>query len=142
MSRTSTAEPGADVGKAPGPWPAAWARAMLPTAILACLRAEPLHGYAIAQALARRGFGTPRGGSLYPVLARLEEAGAVTARWGEGAGGPGRKTYALTETGRERLAEEIGLLTGLAESLRDHDAAHPAAADRLASQTASEGEIS
>nr|WP_255397963.1 helix-turn-helix transcriptional regulator [Micrococcus sp. FDAARGOS_333] len=35
----------------------------------------------MAQTLAERGFGKLRGGSLYPVLARLEEAGHVDTRW-------------------------------------------------------------
>ena len=72
------------------PWPSAWVRAALEPAILGALTAGPLHGYGIAQTLAARGFGTLRGGSLYPVLARLEEAGHVTTRWVEGQAGPGR----------------------------------------------------
>lgn len=87
-------------------WPAGWVRAALPTAILACLEAGPQHGYAVAQSLAARGFGQPRGGSLYPALAKLAEAGAVQTAWVEGAAGPGRRQYTLTPKGRERLAAE------------------------------------
>lgn len=81
-------------------WPPAWIRAGLDLAVLGSLTGGPLHGYGIAQALAGRGFGVLKGGSLYPVLNRLEEAGDVTASWVEGHSGPGRKEYALTDAGR------------------------------------------
>lgn len=84
-------------------WPGGWVRALLPTAILACLDQKPLHGYAIAQALGELGFGIPRGGALYPVLARLEDAGEVEARWTPGTSGPARRQYTLTTRGTDRL---------------------------------------
>lgn len=99
------------------PWPSAWVRAALEPAILGALTAGPLHGYAIAQTLAARGFGTLRGGSLYPVLARLEEAGHVTTRWVEGQGGPGRKDYALTDAGRTEYADAVASFQALGGAL-------------------------
>ena len=87
-------------------WPAPWVRAALPTAVLASLEDGALHGYAIAQRLAARGLGRPRGGSLYPLLSALEADGAVTASWDQGESGPGRRSYALTDRGAERLARE------------------------------------
>lgn len=40
-------------------------------------------------------------GSVYPILARLEEGGWVVSRWDETAGrGPRRRLYELTEDGR------------------------------------------
>lgn len=91
-------------------WPQAWVRALLPTAILACLEAEDLHGYAIGQALGRLGFGVPKGGSLYPALARLEEAGFVSTEWLPGPSGPARRIYSLTAAGaRELEAARVAL---------------------------------
>lgn len=87
-------------------WPASWVRAVLGTAVLAVLEFEPRHGYGIAEALEKRGLGRPRGGSLYPLLQTLEDAGAVTATWESGATGPGRRTYVLTDVGHSRLARE------------------------------------
>lgn len=87
-------------------WPTPWVRAALGTAVLASLEDGPLHGYAIALRLEERGFGRPRGGSLYPLLNTLESTGAVTAAWSEGDSGPGRRSYALTDEGRRRLARE------------------------------------
>ena len=88
-------------------WPSPWIRAALDVAVLASLTDGPLHGYAIAQSLATRGFGLLKGGSLYPVLGRLEEAQHVRAGWVDGQGGPGRREYELTESGRDRLRHEL-----------------------------------
>lgn len=86
--------------------PAEWVRMVLPTAILGLVAERALHGYGIAQALGERGLGTPRGGSLYPVLGRLERDGLIAAQWRAGDSGPGRKEYTITDRGRERLASD------------------------------------
>lgn len=87
-------------------WPAPWSRAALGTAVLASLELGPLHGYGIAQAVSERGFGRPKGGSLYPLLAALEHDGAVVTEWQEGQNGPGKRNYALTPKGKARLQSE------------------------------------
>lgn len=99
------------------PWPTSWVRAALEPAILGLLLDGPLHGYAITQTLAARGFGTLRGGSLYPVLARLEEAGHLSTHWVEGQGGPGRKDYALTDAGRAEYADAVASFQALGAAL-------------------------
>ncbi|MEV6397702.1 helix-turn-helix transcriptional regulator [Streptomyces sp. NPDC051907] len=83
-----------------------WLRGVLPLALAAVLADGDRHGYALVQELTARGFGTVRGGALYPVLGRLETEGVVEARWEPGDGGPGRKVYRLTDAGRARLREE------------------------------------
>ncbi|AXH96847.1 PadR family transcriptional regulator [Ornithinimicrobium avium] len=98
-------------------WPAPWVRAALELAILGSLRTGPLHGYALAQSLQERGFGLLRGGSLYPMLGRLEADGHVRAAWVEGAGGPGRKDYTLTAGGRTHLTEGLAAWRGLTDEL-------------------------
>ena len=112
---------GHDSGSEPC-WPATWTRALLPSAILACVEEAPLHGYAIGQALGARGFGVPRGGSLYPALARLEESGAIAAEWVPGPSGPARRQYTLTRAGRDQLARDRTALEALTAAL---DAAPP-----------------
>lgn len=99
-------------------WPAPWVRAALELAILGSLREGPLHGYALAQSLQARGFGRLRGGSLYPVLARLEQDGHVRAAWVEGDGGPGRKDYTLTPDGRAHLGRQLTAWGDLTDELR------------------------
>ena len=83
-----------------------WLRGALDLAILAVLVEGDRHGYALAQRLAEHGLGQIKGGALYPVLGRLEAAGVVAADWQPGDGGPGRKVYAITPAGRDRLDAE------------------------------------
>lgn len=82
------------------PWPSEWLRSVLMLAVLRVLADGPTYGYAIAVALESVGLGVVKGGTLYPLLSRLETAGYVTTRWGEGEGGPGRKYFELTDSGR------------------------------------------
>lgn len=70
-------------------WPTPWVRAAMGTALLAVLAEEPLHGYAIAERLAERGLGRPKGGSLYPLLNSLEQQGAIAASWSRATAAPG-----------------------------------------------------
>ena len=61
-------------------------------------------------------------GTLYPLLTRLKNDGALTYRWEESPSGPPRKYYSLTSEGIEnlealrtawsQLAETVELLTG------------------------------
>ena len=87
-------------------WPSDWLRGILTTAALSVLDRGEAHGYAIATALADAGLGTVKGGTLYPLLGRLEAAGHVEAQWLPGDGGPGRKVYAITRAGRLHLVEQ------------------------------------
>lgn len=93
--------------------PPALLRALLPTGILTCLEAGDLHGYGIARHLEELGFGRLKGGSLYPALSKLEDAGAVTARWAEGSIGPVRRQYSITEKGRNQLQRDRASLVNL-----------------------------
>ncbi|WP_425305871.1 PadR family transcriptional regulator [Agromyces archimandritae] len=86
-----------------GEWPKDWMRAALGILVLRALEAGPSYGYAIISDLAAHGLGTVKGGTLYPLLTRYERAGYVTAEWRAGDGGPGRKYFSLTESGREAL---------------------------------------
>ena len=86
-------------------WPTEWLRGALGVCVLHVIAGGPTYGYAIASALADAGLGTVKGGTLYPLLARLEQEGLVAATWREGTGGPGRKYYAITPTGSARLLD-------------------------------------
>ncbi|MET0820901.1 MAG: PadR family transcriptional regulator [Aeromicrobium sp.] len=85
--------------------PSEWLRAVLSLAVLSVVAQEETYGYVITQRLRSAGLGAVKGGTLYPVLNRLEAAGHVTSSWREGIGGPGRKFFAVTEQGRTHLAE-------------------------------------
>lgn len=90
-------------------WPSDWLRGVLELAVLRVLEDGPSYGYAIAARLDGAGFGTIKGGTLYPLLARLEAAGHVTTTWRAGGAGPGRKYFALTDAGLSRTRELASL---------------------------------
>jgi PadR family transcriptional regulator PadR len=86
------------------PWPGDWLRGVLEMAVLRVLAdTTRSYGYAISVALERQGLGAVKGGTLYPLLGRLEAAGHVATQWEAGEGGPGRKYYTITPTGRKHL---------------------------------------
>lgn len=89
-------------------WPGDWLRGVLGVCVLHALADGPTYGYALAVRLAEGGLGTIKGGTLYPLLARFEQAGLVDVEWRAGEGGPGRKYYRLTDAGRAELATSSG----------------------------------
>ncbi|MEL4358709.1 MULTISPECIES: PadR family transcriptional regulator [unclassified Luteococcus] len=88
------------------PWPSEWLRGTLTLAVLRVLADGPTYGYAIANALEDAGFGAIKGGTLYPLLSRLETNGLVETEWREGEGGPGRKYFLLSDSGRAQYASQ------------------------------------
>jgi DNA-binding PadR family transcriptional regulator len=70
--------------------------------ILALLNEQPMHGYQIIQELESRsqGLWRPSPGSIYPALQMFEDAGLVS-----GSEVDGKRVFALTDAGREKLAE-------------------------------------
>lgn len=100
-------------------WPLPWVRASLDLAVLGCVLNGPLHGYGIAVQLAERGFGRLKGGSLYPVLSRLEDAGYLQARWEQADTGPARRDYSITHAGREYLTDGLSQWTALTQALQN-----------------------
>lgn len=81
-------------------------RGVLPLCVLAVVATHgPTYGYAITGSLAEAGLGTVKGGTLYPLLQRLEDDGLVTTSWHQGDRGPSRRYYAVTDQGRVALAD-------------------------------------
>ncbi|WP_394274954.1 PadR family transcriptional regulator [Luteococcus sp.] len=97
------------------PWPSEWLRGTLTLAVLRVLSDGPTYGYAIANALADAGFGDIKGGTLYPLLSRLETQGLVETEWREGDGGPGRKYFQLSELGLRRYHQQAPLWRAFCE---------------------------
>ena len=76
--------------------------------VLRTLSLQSLHGYAIAQHLAKLSEGVLQveQGSLYPALERLLNKGLVTAKWAESPTGRQARYYTITRAGRKLLAEK------------------------------------
>lgn len=100
-------------------------RGVLEVCVLRILSEGPTYGYAIGAALADRGLGTVKGGTLYPLLSRLETAALVEVEWRAGDGGPGRKYYALTPAGRTELNRQTSDWLAFTDLTRDLVAATP-----------------
>ncbi len=75
--------------------------------ILAAVRSEPRHGYAIIESLRLRSNGVfdLAEGTIYPALHRLERGGLLASRWAEHEGRK-RRVYRLTRSGRTALADQ------------------------------------
>ena len=84
-------------------------RGTLDLLILQTLTIRPLHGYGIAQHIARLSDQAllVEQGSLYPALERLQARGWVTSRWEQSPTGRRARYYTITSSGRRQLGEEI-----------------------------------
>lgn len=73
--------------------------------VLSLLEDQPRHGYDISKLIAARSGGALKFHvtSLYPLLHRLEEEGAIQGRWIEKAEQRRRRYYSLTPKGRKAL---------------------------------------
>jgi PadR family transcriptional regulator PadR len=76
--------------------------------ILKVLTLEPMHGLGISRRIAQVTNDTfqVKPGSLFPALHRLEEAGWLTAEWGESENNRRAKFYRLTKVGLRQLKQE------------------------------------
>lgn len=84
-------------------------RGTLELLALKLLSEQERYGYELTTLLEERTEGEFRvkGGTLYPVLYRLEEAGFLEPRWQTPDRGAPRKYYALTSDGADELERRI-----------------------------------
>jgi len=80
-----------------------WLKGILDLCVLALIGDDASYGYDLATRLEAVGFGTIKGGTLYPRLTAMEKAGLVASEWKAGDGGPGRKYYRVTPLGTTML---------------------------------------
>jgi transcriptional regulator len=68
----------------------------------------PLHGYGIARRIEQisENLLAVNQGTLYPVLLRLEQEGAIASEWGASENNRRARFYRLTRSGRELLKAE------------------------------------
>ena len=103
-------------GKPPGPKAG---RGDVRAAILALLREGPRNGYQIMSEIEERSGGAwrPSPGAVYPALSQLADEGLVIA---EESGG--KRTFSLTDAGREYVAENPEMARGAWESSQQQEA--------------------
>jgi PadR family transcriptional regulator, regulatory protein PadR len=68
----------------------------------------PLHGYGVARRIEQISGDllSVNQGTLYPVLLKLEQEGAITSEWGASENNRRARFYRLTRNGRKRLVAE------------------------------------
>jgi transcriptional regulator len=68
----------------------------------------PQHGYGIARRIEQvsENLLAVNQGSLYPVLIKLEQEGAISSAWGTSDNNRRAKFYTLTRAGRKQLQQE------------------------------------
>jgi DNA-binding PadR family transcriptional regulator len=110
--------PGSPQGPGPGR-PRKASRGDVRSAILALLRQGPLNGYQIMAEIEERSGGAwrPSPGAVYPALAQLADEGLIV---GEESGG--RRTFRLTDAGREYVDENPEMARGAWESAEQQEA--------------------
>ena len=69
----------------------------------------PLHGYGIARRIEQISGDllSVNQGTLYPVLLKLEQEGAITSDWGASENNRRARYYSLTRAGRRQLQAEL-----------------------------------
>src|SRR6218665_3329613 len=102
-----------------------WRRGLLrPIALAAVLQSGESHGYEVISQLEKLGLGTVYGGTLYPILRRLEDEGFLSSTGGRGEGGPGGKIYTVTEAGGEEArsfqAQWVALVADVNRVLKEN----------------------
>jgi DNA-binding PadR family transcriptional regulator len=88
-------------------------------AILALLREGPRNGYQIMSEIEERSGGAwrPSPGAVYPALSQLADEGLIT-----GAEEGGRRTFSLTDAGREYIEQHPQMARGAWESAEQQEA--------------------
>lgn len=76
-----------------------WLKGVLDLCVLARLSYGQAYGYELARGLEEDGFGAIKGGTLYPLLNRLERDEMVATYWRPSDQGPDRKYYRITASG-------------------------------------------
>jgi len=126
--------PGPWGGGSGGPWGGWWAgppgpsrgakagRGDVRAAILALLQEGPRTGYQIMSDIEERSGGAwrPSPGAVYPALSQLADEGLIL-----GAESGGRRTFSLTEAGREYVAQNPDMARGAWESMAQQQAWQP-----------------
>jgi PadR family transcriptional regulator PadR len=79
-------------------------RGVLDLCLLAVMAEGPAYGYEMTRRLRDRGLAIVGEGSIYPLLGRLEREGLVETYRAASDGGPPRKYYRPSSSGRVALA--------------------------------------
>lgn len=96
--------------------------------LLLLLSDKPMYGYEIIRELERRfsGHWSPKTGTIYPALEKLEENGLIMGQIEFRDHGPDRKHYAITSKGKEELKSAMIQWAKMTEMIDTYREAHQA----------------
>jgi PadR family transcriptional regulator PadR len=96
--------------------------------LLLLLSDKPMYGYEIIRELERRfsGYWSPKTGTVYPALEKLEDNALVTGQIEFRDHGPDRKHYAITDKGKEELKSAMVQWAKMTEMIDTYKEKHQA----------------
>jgi PadR family transcriptional regulator PadR len=96
--------------------------------LLLLLSDKPMYGYEIIRELERRfsGHWSPKTGTVYPALEKLEENGFIAGQIEFRDHGPDRKHYAITDMGKEELKSAMTQWAKMTEMIDTYRERHQA----------------
>lgn len=115
-----------------GEVPVALPRNYLRPCLLLLLAEGTSHGYELLEQVGSLGLDRVDPGGLYRCLRAMDEEGLVRSTWEPSASGPARRTYELTDEGREWLHVVAGSLAEVARSLMTYRRRYQAVVSRHA----------
>jgi PadR family transcriptional regulator PadR len=80
-------------------------KGVLEFCVLALLESRPRYGFELVQLLGQADGLLTTEGTIYPLLGRMRGEDLVETEWRESSGGPPRRYYRLTATGRRALGD-------------------------------------
>lgn len=86
-------------------WKTQLRKGLLELCILNRLQHREYYGYDLVQELKRIDVLQMREGTIYPILARMEEDGMVTSQVKPSNNGPPRKYFVITRSGKQDIKE-------------------------------------
>lgn len=102
-------------------------KGVLEGCVLLIISQDEIYGYELMQRLHGYGFTTVVGGTLYPLLAKLEKQGDIVGVMRASPDGPDRKYFHLTETGitasnafQEQWSTLIAQVAAVEEDTHNH----------------------
>ncbi|MFN2504433.1 MAG: PadR family transcriptional regulator [Acidimicrobiales bacterium] len=92
-------------------------RHYLKPCLLLLLAEGPSHGYDLLEQVRRLGINGAEPGGLYRYLRSMEKEELVSSWWEPSQAGPARRTYILTDRGRQALDTSVNSLRDVREIL-------------------------
>ncbi|WP_440896712.1 PadR family transcriptional regulator [Amphibacillus sp. Q70] len=88
-------------------------KGVLEGCVLAVIAQKEIYGYELVQTLKEKGFTSIVGGTVYPLLQKLEKQNLIIGVRKPSLDGPNRKYFTLTQDGEKSLSEFIMYWQGL-----------------------------